>query len=80
MEYAYPITNRLLAAGGIGGGVKAEFNSYQTPPDAMTWWSCIRVSPTFAFDRLNVGLHYELLHLSDGYVSLFEAGIDFFVW
>jgi hypothetical protein len=79
IEYAYPITDRLVAAGGLGAGLDVLDDSYQ---NATTnhGWGCLRLSPTFTFDRLNIGLHYQLVRTSERFVSLFEAGIDFFVW
>lgn len=83
-EYAYPLNDRLIAAGGVGVGVDFDANSYNTPVDETTAFECIRLSPTLRLDRLNISLHYQLAHKSNGYgtvyVSTFEAGIDFFVW
>ncbi|MEO8846435.1 MAG: hypothetical protein ABI591_30375 [Kofleriaceae bacterium] len=79
LEYAYPITDRLLAAGGLGAGLDAIDDSYGSA-SGNHGWGCVRLSPTFTFDRLHVGLHYQLVRTSERFVSLFEAGIDFFVW
>jgi hypothetical protein len=79
IEYAYPITDRLVAAGGLGAGLDVLDDSYGNGT-TNHGWGCLRLSPTFTFDRLNVGLHYQLVRTSDRFVSLFEAGIDFFVW
>jgi len=79
LEYAYPITDRLLAAGGLGAGLDVVDDSYQNA-SSNHGWGCLRLSPTFTFDHLNVGLHYQLVRTSERFVSLFEAGIDFFVW
>ncbi|HEX7700052.1 MAG TPA: hypothetical protein VF403_05010 [Kofleriaceae bacterium] len=78
LEYAYPITDRLLAAGGLGTGFDMVNDSYNGTTNHG--WGCLRLSPTFTFDRLNIGLHYQLVRTSERFVSLFEAGIDFFVW
>jgi hypothetical protein len=32
------------------------------------------------FGRFEVGVHYQLVRTSERFVSLFEAGLDFFVW
>jgi hypothetical protein len=84
LEYAYPLNDRLIAAAGVGAGVDFDVNSYNTPTDITTGFECIRLSPTLRLDRLNISLHYQLGHKSNGYgttyVSTFEAGLDFFVW
>jgi hypothetical protein len=79
LEYAYPITDRLVAAGGLGAGLDVLDDSYGNGT-TNHGWGCLRLSPTFTFDRLNIGLHYQLVRTADRFVSLFEAGIDFFVW
>jgi hypothetical protein len=79
LEYAYPITDRLVAAGGLGAGLDVLDDTYQNGT-TNHGWGCLRLSPTFTFDRLNIGLHYQLVRTADRFVSLFEAGIDFFVW
>jgi len=80
LEYAYPLNERLIAAAGVGAGADFDHDSYATPMDSTNGWESIRLSPTLRLDRLNIGLHYQLVHKSEGFVSTFEAGIDFFVW
>ena len=89
LEYAYPVTDKLVAAGGLGAGLdffkdtNAD-NMYDRNP-----WECLRLSPTLRLDWLDVALHYQLVRASgtDGtgqpinrFVNLFEVGLDFFVW
>ncbi len=78
LEYAYPITEQLLAAGGFGFGVDILDDNYGN--EAKNEWGALRLSPTFRFDRLDIALHWQLVRTSDRFVSLFEAGLDFFVW
>ena len=89
LEYAYPVTDKLVAAGGLGACLDffkdtAGDGMYDQHP-----WECLRLSPTLRLDRFDVALHYQLVRASgtDGsgqptnrFVNLFEVGLDFFVW
>ncbi|MEP6859279.1 MAG: hypothetical protein ABJE66_01580 [Deltaproteobacteria bacterium] len=78
LEYAYPITHELLAAGGLGFGADFDRDNYGN--SSTNEWGCLRLSPTVVFGRFDVAVHYQLVRTSDRFVSLFEAGLDFFVW
>ncbi|HET9989945.1 MAG TPA: hypothetical protein VFQ65_15550, partial [Kofleriaceae bacterium] len=78
VEYAYAVNHQLLAAGGLGFGADLDNDSYGN--SSTNEWGCLRLSPTYVFRRFEVGLHYQLVRTSDRFVSLFEAGLDFFVW
>jgi len=77
-EYAYPVNRQLLAAGGLGFG--ADFDKDNYGNSSTNEWGCLRLSPTVVFGRFDVAIHYQLVRTSDRFVSLFEAGLDFFVW
>jgi hypothetical protein len=78
LEYAYPVTHELLAAGGLGFGADFDRDNYGN--SSTNEWGCLRLSPTVVFGRFDVAVHYQLVRTSDRFVSLFEAGLDFFVW
>ncbi|HEY6040218.1 MAG TPA: hypothetical protein VIV58_38305 [Kofleriaceae bacterium] len=78
LEYAYPVNRQLLAAGGLGFG--ADFVKDNYGNSSTNEWGCVRLSPTVVFGRFDVAIHYQLVRTSDRFVSLFEAGLDFFVW
>jgi hypothetical protein len=78
LEYAYPLNRQLLAAGGLGFG--ADFDKDNYGNSSTNEWGCLRLSPTVVFGRFDVAVHYQLVRTSDRFVSLFEAGLDFFVW
>jgi hypothetical protein len=77
-EYAYPLNHQLLAAGGLGFGADFDRDNYGN--SSTNEWGCLRLSPTVVFGRFDLGVHYQLVRTSDRFVSLFEAGLDFFVW
>ena len=78
VEYAYAVTRQLLAAGGLGFGADFDKDNYG---NSMTnEWGCLRLSPTYVIGRFDIAVHYQLVRTSDRFVSLFEAGLDFFVW
>ena len=77
-EYAYPLTSRLVAAGGLGFGVDFYHDSYEAP--VKNGWGALRLSPTARFGRLDVGAHFQLVATSSRVVELAELGLDYFVW
>ena len=77
-EYAYPVNQQLLAAGGLGFGADIYRDNYGNP--STNEWACLRLSPTVVFGRFDVAVHYQLVRTSDRFVNLFEVGLDFFVW
>ena len=77
-EYAYALNRQLLAAGGLGFGADFDRDNYGN--SSTNEWGCLRLSPTVVFGRFDVAVHYQLVRTSDRFVSLFEAGLDFFVW
>ena len=78
LEYAYRVNEQLLAAGGLGFGADFDRDNYGN--SQTNEWGCLRLSPTVVFGRFDVGIHYQLVRTTDRFVSLFEAGLDFFVW
>jgi hypothetical protein len=78
LEYSYRINEQLLAAGGLGFGADFDRDNYGN--SSTNEWGCLRLSPTVVFGRFEVGVHYQLVRTSERFVSLFEAGLDFFVW
>ena len=79
VEYAYPATDRIVLAGGLGVGFDMLKDNYGNPT-ANSGWGALRLSPTFRFDRLDVGGHVQIVRTSDRTVLLAELGVDFFVW
>lgn len=78
LEYAYPVNQQLLAAGGLGFGADIYRDNYGNP--STNEWGCLRLSPTFVFGRFDAAVHYQLVRTSDRFVNLFEVGLDFFAW
>lgn len=77
-EYAYPVTPRLIAAGGLGVGVDLQSDNYGN--SSNNGWGSLRLSPTLRFDRLDIGVHIQFVLVSGRVVTLFELGADLFVW
>jgi hypothetical protein len=78
LEYAYPVTPRLIAAGGLGVGVDLESDNYGNSSNNS--WGCARLSPTLRFDRFDIAAHLQLVWVSGRTVTLAELGVDLFLW
>jgi hypothetical protein len=72
------VTKQVVLAGGPGVGM--DFLDVGTGTRQTSQWGALRVSPTLRFGRFDAGVHAMFVFTSDRVVTLFEAGVDGFIW